>query len=210
MSIPSIYSAESARYTSTFEKPKNTCTENTRANRNTGPDTTTFSQEALHKAQGQNADSVDPEIGDLPLKDTLSSADIEQKPPSESLSGLLKKSMFSLLLENLFLTELTENAAASSEAVKNDPTQEDGVAQQQPSPSHGSNLLKDSEAVSQIKNVLTDLAKGKADMSDIVKAMAGGASAGSTGEAKGSASKQQGGASASSGKHERDNTIDAK
>lgn len=208
MSISSIYSVSSAGYGYSLERRSNTFAENATSNKNTGPDTTSFSQEALKRSQGQRAGSTEPESDNLSSKDTVQSQEnVEENQPTENLSGLVKKSMFSILLESLFFAELTESAAGSSEPGGNELANEDGVIRQQSSTSTVGSPLKDSEKLAQIKDVLIDFAKGKGDLSDVLKAVTGGGSGGSAGEVKSGARKTQGGASVSSDNKGKDTTI---
>lgn len=205
MSISSIYSAASPEYAPYPERRSNIFAENATSNKNTGPDTTSFSQEALNRAQGQRADNTEPESDNLSPKCTVQSHEnVQNNKPTENLSGLVKKSIFSILLESLFFTELTENAAGTGEPDGNERASEDGVTRQQSSTSTARSSFEDTKKITQIKDVLTDLAKGKGDLSDVVKAMAGG---GSAGEVKSGAKKMQDGASVSSANKEKDNTI---
>lgn len=70
------------------------------------------------------------------------------------------KSMFAIMLESLFLADLEENAEASAQAA------EDGMPAKKSSP------LADSGKAAEIKKLMADMASGKADISELPKAMA--------------------------------------
>lgn len=157
--------------------------------RNNGPDTVSFSDEALTLAQRQgngegSSLSCSPQ---LELREKTVSYNAGNTSPV--LNG---KSMFAMLLESLFLADLEENAAEQSQAEGRSSQGESSGSRLRTSTASTANPLEDSKKARDIKKVLTDFAKGKADLSDITTAMAAG-NAGSGGGVKDIASKGQDG-----------------
>lgn len=101
---------------------------------------------------------------------------------SSSLSGK-RTNLFSMMLESLFLAELDEAQSASAPA---DTVAADGeaVPPSGPERSGGRNPFTDTDKVAELKKIMNDFAGGKADLSDLPKAMAfaggGGASSPAT------------------------------
>lgn len=209
MSVSAIQGSTYSGYISPFEKRGSSVAENAAGNRNTGPDTVSLSQDALALAYGQNAEEADAQEDGLLFKDRLASEENSvQNKPRENLSGVAGKSLFSMLLESLFLAELDENAA-SGEAVNagNEQDSEAGISQQQSPKAKGGSPLADGEKATEIKKVLADIGKGKADLSDIPKAMA--VNGGGAGAMKSVADKTQGNASATTGNGEKEYILSA-
>lgn len=95
-----------------------------------------------------------------------------------SHSNATSKSMYSMLLESLFIAELEESGAIGGNGPRLDGSErqssEDKIVSSQPNKTKSINPLKDGDKVIQIKKVLTDFTKGKADLADISSAIGGG------------------------------------
>ena len=94
-------------------------------------------------------------------------------------SNISSKSMYSMLLESLFMAELEESGAigngnGTEQAARERHSNEAEIDTSQPNKVKSVNPLKDGDNVAQIKKVLLDLAKGKADLADISTAIGGG------------------------------------
>ena len=145
-----------------------------------GKDTVQFSEEALALLGRSKAN--DDEEGTQSLFGNGSEETASTGVARTSLKDA-GKSMFAIMLESLFLADLEENAEASAQSA------EDGMPAEKSSP------LADSGKAAEIKKLMNDVASGKADISDLPKAMAvksGGAQA----QAGSPAAKKTGAASA--------------
>lgn len=150
-------------------------------------DTVSISNEAMEMYMASKSAS---KSQDAKLESTLFGVDggwSDPDSPQSLLSGASErtgqsnttsKSMFSMLLESLFLAELEESGAiggnGAGTAENERQTGEDEVSRPQPNKAKSANPLGDGDKVAQIKKVLTDFAKGKADLSDISSAIGGG------------------------------------
>ncbi len=210
MVISSIHGATSSGDISPLSNHRNTRHKVAQSrNRNTGPDTVAFSQEALAKAQRLSDRTTASGNEESPLTDEMApEADALESKPQGGTSRLPKKSLFSMLLENLFLAELEKNPAnagtANSENTtpENDQSGTSAQPRQQPQTTKAGNALGDDGKVAAIKKFLTDFAKGKADLSDLPKAMAAGNASGGMGNMRRAASNNQPSASSPTGKNE--------
>lgn len=122
-----------------------------------GSDTVEFSEEAL--AMLGKSKEKEEEGGAEALFDTISEETASTSVDQTSLKDM-GKSMFAIMLESLFLADLEENAEATAQAA------EDGMPAKKSSP------LADSGKAAEIKKLMNDVASGKADISDLPKAMA--------------------------------------
>ncbi len=135
-------------------------------NRNTGPDTAVFSDEALEKYAA------------LKNGDTSSTNAAASGKSSSSLSGV-RSNLFGMMLESLFLADLDEAqraSAASSETGESG----DGAPQSAPERIGGRNPFSDTGKTAEIKKAMNDFASGKADIADLPKAMSLGGGSGVT------------------------------
>ena len=147
-------------------------------NRNTGPDTVSFSEDALRKAGIFSADSggvaeEKPASGSSTQTDEADSA-----AASKSLTNTGKKSLFAMMLESLFLAEIEESSAGGNRAANAETVSEDQMPGRQAGKSEPGNPMQDGEKVAALKKVINDFMQGKADLSDLPKAMAVGSSGG--------------------------------
>ena len=98
-----------------------------------------------------------------------------KKTPSGDASSLSQKSLYSMMMESLFLAELEESSAddaATTEASGSEGEQTGAeAAQVRSGTAKASNPLQDGEKAASIKKVLSDFSRGKADVSDMLKAM---------------------------------------
>ena len=92
--------------------------------------------------------------------------------PARPLSEL-RKSMFSIMLESLFLADLEESAdkATKPANVEGEQTSGDGLSDGKDATVKSVTPLNDGEHAAAIKKILTDFITGKADLSDVPKAM---------------------------------------
>jgi hypothetical protein len=129
-------------------------------NRNTGPDTTSISDEAVAKYQAVKNGSAGLEDKDGAAK-------------SSSLSGK-GFNLFSMMLESLFLAELDEAQSGSTSADTGTTNGETTEAALQNAPKRvgGRNPFSDTGKIAELKKIINDFAGGKADLSDLPKAMA--------------------------------------
>lgn len=217
MSISAIQATASPEYLSPYRRPTGTVADLAGGNRNTGPDTVSFSEDALRMARGQAGGESDSGEDDLSFTDRLGAEEtLHAGKSGASVSEQGKKSLFAMLLESLFLAELEESAAANAEAdaAGNDQADQTGqtgqgdMPRQQARTTSSVNPLEDGGKVAEIKKVLTDFAKGKADLSDLPKAMAV-ANSGSGGArgVKSVASRHEGDNSASAGNKDKEHTV---
>ena len=169
-SITAIQGSDSL--TSLFPSRKRARTEDSAySNPNMGPDTVSFSKDALALLGKTKTAETDPALADsLQTTDTASSEKVSLKD--------MGKSLFSMMLESLFLADLEENAQASANAA------EDGM------PREKANPLEDSGKAAEIKKLMNDVASGKADISDLPKAMAAAGGGGSDKQSKSVAAKE--------------------
>jgi len=144
-----------------------------------GRDTVQFSEEALALLGRSKASEGEEEAEALFGNNAEETASATMNRTSLKDAG---KSLFAIMLESLFLADLEENAEATAQ------TAESGMPAEKPSP------LADSGKAAEIKKLMNDVANGKADISDLPKAM--GSKSGGTAGAKGSpATKKSGAAS---------------
>ena len=147
---------------------------------NFGPDTVTISDEARQLLMGAKAATGNvPEEGDEAEQDTLDvEADASEKT-SSSGTTLTRKSFFSILMESLFLAELEESGSgrpqAGGEGAAGTDAPETGAAESRRAEKSGS-VLQDGPKAAELKKLITDFMNGKADLSDLPKAMAVGVS----------------------------------
>ena len=139
-------------------------------------DTVTLSEEALaliRKLKAQKAEEEEEKL----LQDAAAQAE-ETGAATKVTAKDMSKSLFAIMLESLFLADLEENSQAAAQSA------EDGMPQKRSSP------LENSEKATQIKKVMNDVASGKADISDLPKAMAMQSGAGSGKQTNAPAAKQ--------------------
>ncbi len=125
-------------------------------------DTATFSEEALALIEKmRKARAKEAEEAQTALRESAALTEGSARTQKASLkeTGV---SLFAMMLESLFLADLEENSQAAAQSA------EDGM------PRKRANPLEDSAKSTDIKNVMKDVASGKADLSDIPKAMASG------------------------------------
>ena len=142
-----------------------------------GPDTASVSDEAAARYQAMKNGGVKVEVRDAPARSS-----------SLSANGA---NLFGMMLESLFLAELDEAHSGSNPA---DTGSADGEAAEAaprsgPERSGGRNPFTDTEKVAALKKVMSDFAGGKADLSDLPKAMALGGSGASSPAAKTASSR---------------------
>lgn len=140
-----------------------------------GPDTVSFSNEALQKAMGE-ADGDAKSALDATRRDEK-----ETEPSAKQLTKTASKSIFSMLLESLFLADLEEAEASGAAPDGNaQPGTEGGSGETSAAPEKMTsvNPLRDGEKSAALKKALSDFANGKADVSDLPRLMAVGASGG--------------------------------
>lgn len=129
-------------------------------------DTVTFSEEALAMIETmRKARAEEEEAAESALRETAAQTEElarTQKPTLKEAGA----SLFAMMLESLFMADLDENSQAAAQAA------ESGM------PPKRANPLNDSTKASEIKTLMKDVASGKADLSDIPKAMASGGAAG--------------------------------
>ena len=142
--------------------------------RNTGPDTVSISPEAralLGEAATQ--DETDSECLQAGTGDEAAAATASSGATSLKEMGF---SLFSMILESIFMADMAERDQTQAAV-------EEGLPDKQSTP------FEDSGKVAELKKVMNDVASGKADISDIPKAMAAGAGAGRS--ARGSVATQK-------------------
>ena len=127
-------------------------------NRNTGPDTVFFSDAARALAGQSAGNAQEGEGADLLLSEEATA----QMAEASGKVSLKEKgmSLFAMMLESLFLADIEESEQAGREAA------ETGMPEKKGTP------LEDSGKAAEIKKVMSDVGKGKADLSDIASAMA--------------------------------------
>ena len=136
--------------------------------RNTGSDTVSFSEESIKKARELITGKTETEKDERAFLKGTEADENDGKP--ESLSQSFKKSYFGMLLESLFMAELEESGAIGNGGQNGaEGSPQEGVQK-------SSNPLTDGEKVAELKQLMKDLSNGKADISDIPAAMAGGSS----------------------------------
>ncbi len=129
-------------------------------------DTVTFSEEALALIEKmRKGKAKEEEAAQSALRESAVQAEGSARTHKASLkeTGM---SLFAMMLESLFLADLEENSQAAAQSA------EDGM------PRKKANPLEDSAKATNIKNVMKDVASGKADLSDIPRAMASGGGSG--------------------------------
>lgn len=138
--------------------------ETTAPSRSTGPDTVTLSAEAMEMAglssqkESAEAEAATDESG-------------AAKEQATSGSGSLKQqgvSLFGLILESLFLADLESNEQSSAQGEESVST-EGGQTQTLANP------FQDNPKSAELKQLLEKVVTGKADITDLPKAMASGA-----------------------------------
>lgn len=193
MSISSIQGTAAPQYTVSNRKLVNG-TDNAvvNGNRNTGPDTVSFSEEALRKAGLATSGSTDTQEAEI-LTGNGQTKETGRAATAKSLGSIGKKSLFAMMLESLFLAELEESSSAESTPA--DTSTEQASEVQTPRSKNtkaaSANPMQDGEKVAQLKKVINNFMQGKADLSDLPKAMATGTS-GATGESTGVTGKNSG------------------
>lgn len=131
-----------------------------------GRDTVTFSEEALALIEKmRKAKAEEEEAAEDALQKSLAEADEQAQTQKTSLKQA-GTSLFAMMLESLFLADLEENSQAAAQSA------EDGMPRKQANP------LESSAKSTEIKTLMKDVASGKADISDIPKAMASGGGGG--------------------------------
>lgn len=154
-------------------------------NRNTGPDTASISEEARQMAlYGEIADSENGEN-----EETLQETMARSEKPAKTSATIEKKSIFAMLMESLLLAELEESGAGGSGAQED--AQADTAARETAAQARKSaSPMEDGDKVAQLKKVINDFMNGKADLSDLPKAMAvGKTGAGNAGSVAGKAAQ---------------------
>lgn len=171
MSITAIQQSESLfGITQAERKNRSTASQPTSSG---STDTVQFSEEALALfGKSRQTDGKDETES---LFDETTEA--TETTPAKSIKEM-GKSLFSIMLESLFLADLEESAKATAQ------TAEDGMPKKAASP------LEDSGKVAELKKLMNDVATGKADLSDLPKAMATGS--GGSGENGSAAAKKTG------------------
>lgn len=134
-----------------------------------GADTANVSDEAVARYQAMKNGGAGLEVRDAPARSSPLSAN--------------RTNLFGMMLESLFLAELDEAHSGSPPA---DAGAADGEATPRSGPERfgGRNPFTDTEKVAALKKVMSDFAGGKADLSDLPKAMALGGSGASSPAAK--------------------------
>lgn len=142
------------------------------ASRNSGPDTALFSAEARALAYGTAAESG--EEGAAGLMEAVKNNDTA----NTSLASLKGQgiSLFAMMLETLFLADLEENEQTAGTGEQNLPEKK-------------STPLEETGKAKEIKKLMTDVANGKADLSDLPKAMAAKSSGSGGADGRNPASK---------------------
>lgn len=169
MSISRICDATHSESLLSYRKPGVGVAESATANRNAGPDTVFFSEDALKAARRDGGGSDE---SGLSLKSEPDSEETRNAEKSDSsASGLGRKNLFSMVLESLFLAELEESAAGNAETASAEGEQAE-TPPQRPQAAKSASPLEDGGKVAEIKKTLADFAKGKSDASDLLKAMA--------------------------------------
>lgn len=129
---------------------------------NSGGDTVTFSEEAMALIEKMRKNKAgEEEAAENALRESLSRGKEQTGTQKTSLKEM-GTSLFGMMLESLFLADLEENSQAAAQAAEN------GMPRKQANP------LENSAKSTEIKNLMKDVASGKADISDIPKAMASG------------------------------------
>lgn len=204
MSLTGIQGYTSAGYTSPYHKRDSAIVDGSSNNPATGPDRISFSEDALKMAQGHPTNAANVKEDEVAFKDKAQSDETRNATArGSSLTELSKTSLFSMLLEGLFLAELEESAVNSGDAANgaSERANDDGSQRQPGRTPKAKNPLEDGERVAEIKKVLTDFAKGKVELSDLPKVMAGGSASG-TGQAASAATPRGEGSATRSGTEE--------
>lgn len=148
---------------------------------NFGPDTVTISDEARQLLMGANAatgNSLEDGEAIREKQDGESDSDASEKT-SASGATLSRKSFFSILMESLFMAELEEAGSGRSQAGGEGASGTDasgtGAAESR-RPEKIASPLQDGPKAAELKKLINDFMSGKADLSDLPKAMATGAS----------------------------------
>lgn len=173
---------------------------------NFGPDTVTISDAARQILMGANAATDGLVEGGKTVPDEVVEGIDAEADASENTSRsgatLNRKSFFSILMESLFLAELEESGAGRSarrsgagQPGADQPEAGSGGSSETDAPrtdasgmtvsssatkqsAQSVNPLLDGPKAAQLKKLITDFMSGKADLSDLPKAMAVGASGG--------------------------------
>lgn len=168
MSVSSIQGLTSSSYITEQAKRKKSQQYENISTRNRGADTVSLSEEALALMQNNTSSSTKKNSSEIPQKLQTTDAKSNAKNTRQS-SSLSKKSIFSLLLESLFLNDLAENGSFSNQASKASSTEETKTTtpvepenQQKVSP------VKKSEGSEDIAKLLNKAAMGKVSIEDIL------------------------------------------
>ena len=156
-------------------------------------DTVSLSAEALMLATGEAEEQG------LTVREQMEQAEEENHGTSADAGAKLeRKNFFAMLMESLFLAELEDAGSTRSATVPDaaaDATTDGGSGSTADAPTAGvaggmsavsrdaartgkSSFLKDGEITAALKKVITDFMNGKADLAELPKAMAAGASGG--------------------------------
>lgn len=134
---------------------------------NSGRDTATFSEEAMaliekmRKAKAGEEEAATEKSAKDALRESLAQVEKQARTQKTSMKEA-GAGLFAMMLESLFLADLEENSQAAAQSA------EDGMPRKQANP------LENSAKSTEIKNLMKDVASGKADIADIPKAMASG------------------------------------
>lgn len=173
----SISSIQADSYQNDFftSQKRSGATENILNNRNTGPDTLSLSPEALELARQAAADSK------AQAEDAASQKALQQDQNQENRGASLKEHGFNLIglmMDSLFMAQLEEGEQSARAVADGMPEEQAGV-------------MEDSGKVAEMKKVINDVMTGKADISDLPKAMSlGSGDARSTNMAGASSAKR--------------------
>lgn len=169
MSIQGIDSTSSSGQIGLFSQQGATGgTKQSTSNRNAGPDTVSLSPEALAMLQSGSASTGTGPVESVSQTTATDFLKSQQKTTASTESASLTQgfNLFAFMLESLLMAELDENEAPAQ-------TDEKGAAD-----SKKSSLTEDSGKVAELKKGLEDVAKGKADISDLPGIMAKSTAAG--------------------------------
>lgn len=127
-------------------------------NRNNGPDTVLISDEARAMAGAADAET------DTAQETTKASSRTALQQRDKAKSGVSLReqgmSLFGMMLEGLFMADLEESAENNRAAQEGLPKKQSG------------GLMQDTGKVAEMKKTMNDVMTGKADISDLPKAMA--------------------------------------
>lgn len=169
MSISSIQEAQ-RQYEIFPSQRLGTYAEDNAGTREAGADTVTISPEARAMMEKAAAAANEEEAAESALQQATQTAAQES---GKALPEIDKGRLMSMMMEMLFISEQGEQGETQVDADGNP------LPEQQ---SKATNPFQDNEQTANLKKVMNDFATGKADISDIPAAMAGGKSAAAGGK----------------------------